>query len=429
MPRIATIPCRAPTTAARASRCCSRSRSCCTARAPPVGRGPGVPRRRGPGQRERSREEFCLGSRAYAASLRELAAIAARPPRSCSTWWATAISASIPRSSRAQRAANLVALVLEAARATGARALPRRTAVRRDRRPRAAARRRHSGGGHHRLRLRGLAHAPRPAGPGLGREPRRGGARRRLAGLPEPAGPLARREATRTRRAAARWERPAADRRALPAGLFGPAGECALADLPSLLYCAGQEWGRCDHSVFCLCREPNWKSEKKFASWPGRWPRRTGSSWWTSNCPSRDGIESIRVLLDKPGGDHGRRLRAFQPAARGLSRHESDHAGRLPARGELAGARAAADGRSRRSRGSRASARQRDAARAARRAAELRRRAAGSGWATRRACAPTEGEEHWFEWAEVRSARLVVDPWERGPEVGAAVTPTRGGRR
>ncbi|MGH7741836.1 MAG: ribosome maturation factor RimP [Candidatus Eiseniibacteriota bacterium] len=24
-----------------------------------------------------------------------------------------------------------------------------------------------------------------------------------------------------------------------------------------------------------------------------------------------------------------------------------------------------------------------------------------------------EGEEHWFEWAEVRSARLVVDPWER----------------
>jgi len=25
----------------------------------------------------------------------------------------------------------------------------------------------------------------------------------------------------------------------------------------------------------------------------------------------------------------------------------------------------------------------------------------------------TEGEEHWFEWAGVRSARLVVDPWER----------------
>lgn len=24
-----------------------------------------------------------------------------------------------------------------------------------------------------------------------------------------------------------------------------------------------------------------------------------------------------------------------------------------------------------------------------------------------------EGEEHWFEWADVRSARLVVDPWER----------------
>jgi ribosome maturation factor RimP len=24
-----------------------------------------------------------------------------------------------------------------------------------------------------------------------------------------------------------------------------------------------------------------------------------------------------------------------------------------------------------------------------------------------------EGEEHWFEWAGIRSARLVVDPWER----------------
>jgi ribosome maturation factor RimP len=23
-----------------------------------------------------------------------------------------------------------------------------------------------------------------------------------------------------------------------------------------------------------------------------------------------------------------------------------------------------------------------------------------------------EGEEHWFEWAEVKSARLVVDPWD-----------------
>jgi hypothetical protein len=22
-----------------------------------------------------------------------------------------------------------------------------------------------------------------------------------------------------------------------------------------------------------------------------------------------------------------------------------------------------------------------------------------------------EGEEHWFDWAEVRTARLVVDPW------------------
>jgi ribosome maturation factor RimP len=43
-----------------------------------------------------------------------------------------------------------------------------------------------------------------------------------------------------------------------------------------------------------------------------------------------------------------------------------------------------------------------------------------------------EGEEHWFEWAGVKSARLVVDPWEglRNPKGRAAVARRpRGGSR
>ena len=43
-----------------------------------------------------------------------------------------------------------------------------------------------------------------------------------------------------------------------------------------------------------------------------------------------------------------------------------------------------------------------------------------------------EGEEQWFEWAEVKSARLVVDPWAglRNPKSrGAADGRSRGGAR
>lgn len=43
-----------------------------------------------------------------------------------------------------------------------------------------------------------------------------------------------------------------------------------------------------------------------------------------------------------------------------------------------------------------------------------------------------EGEEHWFDWAGVKSARLVVDPWEglRNPKGRPAAGPRpRGGSR
>jgi ribosome maturation factor RimP len=42
-----------------------------------------------------------------------------------------------------------------------------------------------------------------------------------------------------------------------------------------------------------------------------------------------------------------------------------------------------------------------------------------------------EGEELWFEWAEVRSARLVVDPWAglRRPDARSARRAARGGER
>ena len=42
-----------------------------------------------------------------------------------------------------------------------------------------------------------------------------------------------------------------------------------------------------------------------------------------------------------------------------------------------------------------------------------------------------EGEESWFEWAEVRAARLVVDPWAgiRGAKARPAARRPRGGAR
>jgi ribosome maturation factor RimP len=42
-----------------------------------------------------------------------------------------------------------------------------------------------------------------------------------------------------------------------------------------------------------------------------------------------------------------------------------------------------------------------------------------------------EGDEAWFEWAEVRSARLVVDPWAglRQPKARSKGKPPRGGAR
>lgn len=43
-----------------------------------------------------------------------------------------------------------------------------------------------------------------------------------------------------------------------------------------------------------------------------------------------------------------------------------------------------------------------------------------------------EGEEHWFDWAEVKSARLVVDPWEKLRQSkgrAASGTHPRGGTR
>jgi ribosome maturation factor RimP len=43
-----------------------------------------------------------------------------------------------------------------------------------------------------------------------------------------------------------------------------------------------------------------------------------------------------------------------------------------------------------------------------------------------------EGEEHWFEWAEVKTARLVVDPWaslRQAKGRGASGMHPRGGTR
>ena len=180
---------RARTTAARAWRCCSRSPSCMRRSAAAGRRRPGVLRRRGPGTRERS--------------PRSSASARAATPRGCPADAATGRVAAFlfdmvgdrdladpPRgAARPSAAANLVALVLEAARATGARQLPRRAALHRHGRPRPAARGGRARGGHHRLRLPGLAHPPRPARPGLGGEPRRGGPRRGLARLPRARSP------------------------------------------------------------------------------------------------------------------------------------------------------------------------------------------------------------------------------------------------
>ena len=40
-----------------------------------------------------------------------------------------------------------------------------------------------------------------------------------------------------------------------------------------------------------------------------------------------------------------------------------------------------------------------------------------------------DGQEHWFEWGEVKSARLIVDPWEEVRAARRAEEPPRGGSR
>ena len=121
----------------------------------------------------------------------------------------------------------------------------------------------------------------------------------------------------------------------------------------------------------------------------------------------------IRVLLDKPGGvTVGDCARFSRRLADCLDMNQTVR-GQLPARGELAGHRAAAARRSRRSRaspGQRASRstthEPRDGRRQLRRRAARRREASASGVRTE------DGEEHWFDWAEVKSARRWS--WIRG---------------
>ena len=288
----------------------------------------------------------------------------ARWRRSCSTWSATATSASDAERNSSERATNLVALVLEAARATGARASSTtrcagrsstttsrsstpacrrwtsststtrpgtRTATRPTRSSAAslaevAARRR-------------LARLREPARASLSRAvpPRRGAGQRVVAPPENAAGPP---------RAGARRSRQLRGAAPSPAAVPWPA-----ADLPrsgGIRVLCGQEWGRCDHSVFCLRGSPKWKSGKKFASWPtpgrGGRVRAGGRRTVVRRAASRDpGVSSTSRGASRLG-DCAR----VQPATLGLSRHESDDSGRLSPRGEFARARpAAADTRAR----------------------------------------------------------------------------------
>lgn len=177
------------------------------------------------------------------------------------------------------------------------------------------------------------------------------------------------------------------------------------------MYCAVQEWGWRDHSVFCPCPESKLEVREEVRLVAGPLAEEAGFELVDVEFAVQGRHRSIRILLDKPGGVtvgdcalFSRRLSDcldmnqtvpwsyyLEVSSPGLDRPLRT----LESFARFAGHRAAVtavephDGR-RNFEG------------------EIR---APEG--NRVGVRTDEGQEHWFEWGEIRSARLVVDPWAR----------------
>jgi ribosome maturation factor RimP len=174
-------------------------------------------------------------------------------------------------------------------------------------------------------------------------------------------------------------------------------------------YLAAQEWGRCDHSVFCL-REPKVEVREEVRQLAQPLAEDDGFELVDVELSSVGRHRVIRVSLDKPGGvsvgdcaRFSRRLSDcldmnqtvpgsyhLEVSSPGLDRplRTLEHVERFAGQKVSLVTFEPRDGR-RRWEGQ-----------------LLGRRDGAAGVRTE------ENEEQWFEWAEVKSARLVVDPWE-----------------
>jgi ribosome maturation factor RimP len=190
------------------------------------------------------------------------------------------------------------------------------------------------------------------------------------------------------------------------------------------MYCAAQEWGRSDHSVFCPRPESKLEVREEVRLLALPLAEEAGFELVDVEFSVQGRHRAIRVLIDKPGGvtvgDCGlfsrrlsdcldmnqtvpwsyhlevsspgldRPLRTLEAVTRFTGRRAAlslieARDGRRNFEGELAGCEA-----------------------------------------TRVGLKLDEGEIKWFEWAEIRSARLVVDPWA---EAKARAAMTRGEER
>ena len=199
------------------------------------------------------------------------------------------------------------------------------------------------------------------------------------------------------------------------------------------MYCAAQEWGWRDHSVFCPCPAP-WVTKLEVREEVRQLAEPLADEAGYELVDVEFAVQGhhrvIRVLLDKPGGitvgecgTFSRRLADcldMNQTVRGSYRLEVSSPGMdrpiktLDAVSRFAGRRAALTTWE---------------ARDGRRNYDGELLGPEGGQAGVRT---EDGQEHWFEWAEVKQVRLIVDPWEeaRAAKRAASSEPRpRGGAR
>ena len=256
-----------------------------------------------------------------------------RARRSCSTWSGTGTCEIHPEVQSAERAANLVALVLEGARATGA------TAFRRD--PRHAITDDHvplleagvpavdiidfdypAWHTHRDLPDQTSAGQPGPGRPGGG-----------LARLPAPRWPaprpLKRDVAPKPLPRCGLGAPPGAARAARLPPRPSPRGpatvETALADCPAARLWSAQGVGAARPLRFLSLSGAKLEVREEVRQLrPCRWPTRRASSWWTSSSSSRAGSASSACCWTSPAGVTLGDCAAFSRRAGRLPRHEPD---------------------------------------------------------------------------------------------------------